>query len=348
MVRAVREAGGRHESLRRVRVVELAGPRGDVLGQRLLHGHGVARKDDVRPDCAPSAAQWSFGPDRCCPKWCYLCNKAVPSRKTSTGQRLGARLPTYLATLCCAATLSCGGHLDPPLDAGEDSGGSMAAPQGNGISPQGNGHAAPSTGSGSMSGGTTVATGGTAGAAQHPGTGAASDSGGSTSPGTTNQADATVNNRGNSGGATDADTSERLPPGPGRVLYTACNTLGALDCSLADPKIRLLCDGMTWRPIGVCTGQQVCDTSPGPNQGLCTGPDPAGDSGASVSVGDAAGAGVVLYDPCSTLGALQCSLKDPKIQVLCDGMTWNPIGVCTGQQVCNPLPGPNEGLCENP
>ena len=48
---------------------------------------------------------------------------------------------------------------------------------------------------------------------------------------------------------------------------------GALDCSLANPRVQVLCDGMTWNPIGECSGQLVCDTSSGPDQGLCTAPD---------------------------------------------------------------------------
>src|SRR5579859_2960032 len=133
--------------------------------------------------------------------------------------------------------------------------------------------------------------------------------------------------------------------GPGRVLYTRCSTLGALDCSSQDPQIRLLCDGMTWNPTGVCSRQSVCDTAPGPNHGLCTG----SDAGISTDrktppSGDPGGTGVVLYTRCSILGAQTCSSQDPKIEVLCDGMTWGPIGACSGTMVCDPQPGPNQGL----
>jgi hypothetical protein len=114
-------------------------------------------------------------------------------------------------------------------------------------------------------------------------------------------------------------------------------------CSIADPKIRLLCDGMTWNPIGVCSGQQVCDPNPGPNQGLCVGPPV--DAQAVFLLVDAAGGRVALYTPCPSLGALNCCAADPKIQVMCDGMLWRPIGTCTGQLTCDPVPGPNLGLC---
>jgi len=131
---------------------------------------------------------------------------------------------------------------------------------------------------------------------------------------------------------------------PGVVLYTACSTLGALDCSLANSKVQVLCDGMTWNPIGECSGQLVCDTSSGPDQGLCT----ESDAGTSGGVSGESPPGVVLYTACSTLGALDCSLANPKVQVLCDGMTWNPIGECSGQLVCDTSSGPDQGLCTAP
>ena len=145
--------------------------------------------------------------------------------------------------------------------------------------------------------------------------------------------------------ASETDATDNVMAEPGRVLYTGCSMLGALDCSSQDAKIRLLCDGMTWNPIGVCSGQQVCDTQPGPDHGLCTGsatgaaPGPGGNSPSG---------GVVLYSTCSALGATDCSSKDPMIQVLCDGMTWGPIGVCSGKQVCDAQPGPDQGLCKDP
>jgi hypothetical protein len=151
---------------------------------------------------------------------------------------------------------------------------------------------------------------------------------------------------------TDAGTVDDAAPstggGPGQVLYTRCSVLGELDCSVADPKIRLLCDGMTWNPIGVCTGAQACDTRPGPDHGLCTGPDAGASSNSGAPPSNAGSAGVALYARCSTLGALDCSQADPKIQLLCDGMTWGPIGTCSGQLVCDPLPGPDQGLCKAP
>jgi hypothetical protein len=160
--------------------------------------------------------------------------------------------------------------------------------------------------------------------------------------------DTGVTGDGVAGGA-GVDATDNNMGGPGRVLYTGCSTLGALDCSSQDPQIRLLCDGMTWNPTGVCSGQSVCDTAPGPNHGLCTGSE-AGitTDGKPSPSGDPGGTGVVLYTRCSILGAQTCSSQDPKIQVLCDGMTWGPIGVCSGTTVCDPQPGPNQGLCKDP
>ena len=148
-------------------------------------------------------------------------------------------------------------------------------------------------------------------------------------------------------GACDGDSTSQDAGGRGQVLYTSCTVLGDLDCSLADPQVRLLCDGMTWNPIGVCVGSQTCDTQPGTDHGLCTGADAgvATDAGANSPSNDVVDAGVVLYTPCPALGALECSLADPKIQVLCDGMTWNPIGVCVGSQTCDTQPGTDHGLC---
>jgi hypothetical protein len=143
------------------------------------------------------------------------------------------------------------------------------------------------------------------------------------------------------GGTSDAGSGDSSP---GVVLYTACSTLGALDCSLANPKVQVLCDGMTWNPVGECSGQVVCDTSAGPGHGLCT----ASDGGTSDAGGGDSPPGVVLYTACSTLGALDCSLANPKVQVLCDGMTWNPIGECSGQLVCDTSQGPDQGLCKAP
>ena len=141
--------------------------------------------------------------------------------------------------------------------------------------------------------------------------------------------------------ATGGDTG-----GPGRVLYTRCSTLGDLDCSSQNPKVRLLCDGMTWNPTGVCSGASVCDTAPGPNHGLCT----ASDAGMALAPPseDPGGTGVVLYTHCHILGGQDCSSQDPKIQVLCDGQTWGPIGSCTGTMICDTQPGPDQGLCKGP
>ena len=69
---------------------------------------------------------------------------------------------------------------------------------------------------------------------------------------------------------------------------------------------------MTWNPIGVCTGQPLCDTRAGANHGLCTGSDAgvSADAGQPTSNEDPAGLGVDLYSACLTLGDLDCSVKD--------------------------------------
>jgi hypothetical protein len=153
-----------------------------------------------------------------------------------------------------------------------------------------------------------------------------------------------------SGGSSGRDAGSGGAPGPvdaggasdpGRVLYTGCSLLGALECSSQDPTVRLLCDGMTWNPVAKCGSGLVCDTHPGPNHGLCS----ASDGGTSDAGSGDSLSGVVLYTACSTLGALNCSLANPKVQVLCDGMTWNPVGECSGQFVCDSSPGPHQGLC---
>ena len=211
------------------------------------------------------------------------------------------------------------------------------------------GNAGGATGTGAGAGGTvTVGTGGTgtgaggtvgAGAAAGSGTGGKVGTGAAAGSGTSGTVGA-GGAPGLGGGGTDGST------GPGPVLYTGCSTPGALDCSSQNPRVRLLCDGMTWNPIAVCTGSLVCDTNPGPNHGQCT----VSDAGTPppLSGEDPTGTGVVLYTACSTLGDLDCNIANPKIQVLCDGQTWDPIGVCMGTQVCDTQPGPNQGLCKTP
>jgi hypothetical protein len=55
-------------------------------------------------------------------------------------------------------------------------------------------------------------------------------------------------------------------------LYGPCSTLGALNCLGHAQKVQLLCDGAQWVANGACSGIQLCDTSPGANQGLCADP----------------------------------------------------------------------------
>ena len=238
---------------------------------------------------------------------------------------------TYVAAVACGRTGVDLGTSPNPGD-GDVSGAESGA---GGYTGAGKGGSAAGTsgigGDIGKAGGTTGTAAGTGGGVT-VGTGAAgAGSGGTVGAGGT---------AGRGGGGTGGST------GPGPVFYTACSTLGALDCSSQDPRVRLLCDGMTWNPFAVCTGSLVCDTRPGPNHGQCTisdvetPPPPSGE--------DPTGTGVVLYTTCSTLGELDCNSADPTIQVLCDGQTWNPIGVCTGGQICDVQPGPNQGLCKTP
>jgi hypothetical protein len=159
-----------------------------------------------------------------------------------------------------------------------------------------------------------------------------------------------VGQDGGSGPSPDGGAPGTGGSGPSPILYTRCSTVGALDCSSQNPTVRVLCDGMTWSPVAKCPAGLVCDTSPGPNHGLCIGSEAgtSGGAGGSTPSEDPGGTGLVLYTTCTTLGDLDCRIANPKVQVLCDGMTWNPIGTCTGQLVCDPKPGPNQGLCKSP
>jgi hypothetical protein len=55
-----------------------------------------------------------------------------------------------------------------------------------------------------------------------------------------------------------------------------------------------------------------------------------------------------LYDPCSTLGALNCLGHAQKAMIMCDGTRWVPNGACAGTLVCDTTPGPSQGTCAQP
>lgn len=58
--------------------------------------------------------------------------------------------------------------------------------------------------------------------------------------------------------------------------------------------------------------------------------------------------GNVVGAPCSPAGALACQGAGQKLQLLCDGSKWISNGVCAGDQVCDPRPGPTLGSCQTP
>jgi len=74
----------------------------------------------------------------------------------------------------------------------------------------------------------------------------------------------------------DADI-DAAPVDPSAVgtLGAPCDKPGALACAGHAQKLQLLCDGGVWKSNGVCPGDQICDTRPGPTAGSCQPPDPA-------------------------------------------------------------------------
>ncbi len=59
-------------------------------------------------------------------------------------------------------------------------------------------------------------------------------------------------------------------------------------------------------------------------------------------------AGATLGSPCTTAGELACQGVGGKLQLLCDGTKWTSNGVCAGDDVCDPRPGPTAGSCQKP
>lgn len=68
-----------------------------------------------------------------------------------------------------------------------------------------------------------------------------------------------------------------------------------------------------------------------------------GDAGA-----DAAVPGPSLGASCSAAGTLGCQGIGQKLQLLCDGTKWISNGVCSGDLICDPRPGPTLGSCQPP
>lgn len=58
--------------------------------------------------------------------------------------------------------------------------------------------------------------------------------------------------------------------------------------------------------------------------------------------------GPTLGGACSVPGALACQGTAQKLQLLCDGAKWVSNGVCAGDLICDPRPGPTAGSCQSP
>jgi len=58
------------------------------------------------------------------------------------------------------------------------------------------------------------------------------------------------------------------------TLGAPCDKPGALACAGHAQKLQLLCDGGVWKSNGVCPGDLICDTRPGPTAGSCQPPEP--------------------------------------------------------------------------
>jgi len=80
----------------------------------------------------------------------------------------------------------------------------------------------------------------------------------------------------------------------------------------------------------------------------CGGADEAAAVFDDAGAADAAAAGPALGSPCSKAGELGCQGVGQKLQLLCDGTKWTSNGVCAGDLVCDPRPGPTLGSCQTP
>jgi hypothetical protein len=68
------------------------------------------------------------------------------------------------------------------------------------------------------------------------------------------------------------DAGVTTPAGAVATLGASCSSAGSLACAGNAQKLLLLCDGSKWVSNGVCAGDQICDTRPGPTAGSCQAP----------------------------------------------------------------------------
>ncbi len=102
--------------------------------------------------------------------------------------------------------------------------------------------------------------------------------------------------------------------------------------------------------IAALAATSIACGSPSPIEGDPNDGTDAGDAGEEVDARDAAPPSVtgVLGEACSPSGALSCNGHAQKLQLLCSDGKWIANGVCPGQQVCDPRPGPTQGSCQDP
>jgi len=102
------------------------------------------------------------------------------------------------------------------------------------------------------------------------------------------------------------------------VLNGPCFSSGAVNCNGHAQQVRLLCDGTKWTSLGTCSGQQLCDTAPGPTQGSCRDQIPA-------CVGKQPGALVCEGDSLLTCGPDLVSATSENCPFVCSS------GACVGE-----------------
>ncbi len=138
--------------------------------------------------------------------------------------------------------------------------------------------------------------------------------------------DATVPEAGPDDASPDegGDGGPCAPVGTGAVakLGCPCATAGEHACNGNAQNQALLCSGGTWTPNGVCSTQQLCNTTPGGQQGTCAPIDPACTSAAP--------------------GDHVCSNATTVVQCGPDLVSDSPVGTCTGQACVN---GMCTGVC---
>src|SRR5580704_2376416 len=84
----------------------------------------------------------------------------------------------------------------------------------------------------------------------------------------------------------DAAVDLCKPTGTGALgtLGCACSTPGELACNGNAQKVALVCSGGSWTLLQVCGAGENCESTSGPNQGLCAPIDPLCASATSGSV----------------------------------------------------------------